>query len=290
MKLLTLLLSLLMAIPALAAPITTDQVYRLNHFMGKTAFDVSLGTLIQNAGTGSSLANGKFWVGNGSGASVAVTPTGDVTFNNAGVFNLTAGAILNADVNAAAAIDFSKLATLTSGNILVGSAGNVATSVTPSGDVTISNTGVTALGSNKVLNANIDPTVVKWQDTTITTGQMLALFDTPITLVAAPASGLVNIVRAVYSTMTYNSVAYVCNAAGLIVKYTNGSGATAATLSQTYCQSAASAIAYVADSSTMMTPVAAAALVLHAGTANPTTGNSGLKVRVYYTQAPSPLP
>lgn len=60
------------------------------------------------------------------------------------------GTIANADISASAAISFSKLASLTSTNILVGSAGNVATSVTMSGDITISNTGVTAVGANTV--------------------------------------------------------------------------------------------------------------------------------------------
>ena len=50
--------------------------------------------------------------------------------------------IVNEDINSAAAIAYSKLAALTAGNILVGSAGNVATSVNPSGDVDISNAGV----------------------------------------------------------------------------------------------------------------------------------------------------
>jgi microcystin-dependent protein len=58
---------------------------------------------------------------------------------------------VNADVNASAAIAFSKLAALTSANILVGSAGNVATSIAMSGDVTIGNTGITAIGNNKVV-------------------------------------------------------------------------------------------------------------------------------------------
>ena len=55
--------------------------------------------------------------------------------------------IVNADINASAAIDFSKLAALTAGNILVGNASNVATSVTASGDVTISNTGAFSVNS-----------------------------------------------------------------------------------------------------------------------------------------------
>lgn len=69
--------------------------------------------------------------------------------------------IVNADVGAAAAIDFSKLATLTSANILVGSAGNVATSTAVTGDVTISNAGVTAIGTGKVTSTMIlDGTIV----------------------------------------------------------------------------------------------------------------------------------
>lgn len=115
---------------------------------------------ITNAMLAGSIAAGKltvgdglFIVGNVSNIGVAVTPTGDVTFNNTGVFAIASGVIVNADINASAAIDFSKLATLASANILVGSAGGVATSVAMSGDVTISNTGVTAIGASKVTNA-----------------------------------------------------------------------------------------------------------------------------------------
>lgn len=49
--------------------------------------------------------------------------------------------IVNADISASAAIAFSKLAALSSGNIIVGSASNVATSVAVSGDVTLSSAG-----------------------------------------------------------------------------------------------------------------------------------------------------
>lgn len=52
--------------------------------------------------------------------------------------------IVNGDISASAAIAFSKLATLSSANILVGSAGNVATAVAVTGDVSLSNLGVTA--------------------------------------------------------------------------------------------------------------------------------------------------
>lgn len=61
------------------------------------------------------------------------------------------GAILNADL--AGSIAYSKLATLTAGNIVLGNGSNVATSTAVTGDVTISNTGVTAIGSSKVTSA-----------------------------------------------------------------------------------------------------------------------------------------
>lgn len=48
-----------------------------------------------------------------------------------------------------------KLADLTSGNILVGNASNIATSVTMSGDVTISNTGVTAISAQSIVPADM---------------------------------------------------------------------------------------------------------------------------------------
>jgi len=69
---------------------------------------------------------------------------------------ITAYPFVNADIAAAAAIAYSKLATLTSGNILVGSSANVATSTAISGDITISNTGVTAIASGVIVNADIN--------------------------------------------------------------------------------------------------------------------------------------
>ncbi len=89
---------------------------------------------------------GQILVGDGTDL-LSVAITGDITLAASGLTAIASGVIVNADVNASAAIDFSKLATLTSGNILVGSAGNVATSVAMSGNVTISNTGVTTIGS-----------------------------------------------------------------------------------------------------------------------------------------------
>lgn len=86
----------------------------------------------------------------------ALTP--DVTLSQYEA--VPAGSISNADVAANAAIAFSKLAALPSTQILVGSGANVPTAVAMTGDVTISNTGVSTIAANavttaKILNANV---------------------------------------------------------------------------------------------------------------------------------------
>ena len=86
-----------------------------------------------------------------------VDPTADrtITFPDATGTVVLSGAIVNADINASAAIAFSKLASLSSANILVGNGSNVATSVAVTGDVTISNAGVTAIAAGVVVNADV---------------------------------------------------------------------------------------------------------------------------------------
>jgi len=101
--------------------------------------------LAPSGGLADTLQSANIFVGNSSNIATGVAVTG--------VVGIAAGAIVNADINAAAAIAFSKLAALPSAQILVGSAGNVATAVAMSGDVTITNAGVTAIGAGKVLLA-----------------------------------------------------------------------------------------------------------------------------------------
>ena len=115
-------------------------------FLDKTSGDITL----------KNLADGAMIVGNGSGVATSVTMSGDVTITNAGVAAIGSLVIVNADVNASAAIDYSKLAALTDGNILVGNGSNVATSVNPTGDIDISNTGVFSIASDVIVNADVN--------------------------------------------------------------------------------------------------------------------------------------
>jgi hypothetical protein len=87
------------------------------------------------------------------------------------------GGLINSDIDAAAAIAFSKLAALDSANILVGNGSNVATKVAVTGDVTISNAGVTAIGSSKVVTAMVN-------DAAITPAKL----SQPLTLATAQAT------------------------------------------------------------------------------------------------------
>jgi hypothetical protein len=68
------------------------------------------------------------------------------------------GTIVDADINASAAIALSKLATSTAGNIIVYNASGVPTSVTETGDVLISDTGVTSIATGVIVNADISST------------------------------------------------------------------------------------------------------------------------------------
>ena len=66
------------------------------------------------------------------------------------------GTIVNADINASAAIALSKLATSTSGYVVVHNSSGVPTSTEVTGDITISSSGVTAIGSGTIVNADIN--------------------------------------------------------------------------------------------------------------------------------------
>lgn len=80
--------------------------------------------------------------------------TGDVTATGPGsaAATIAAGAVDNGKISASAAIAFSKLASLSSANILVGSAGNVPTAVAVSGDISLTNAGVTAYSGTVPIN------------------------------------------------------------------------------------------------------------------------------------------
>jgi hypothetical protein len=128
--------------------------------------------------------------------------------------------------------------------------------------------------------------VMRVADVTITSAQLLALNATPQSLLAAPGAGKANIVLGVQMFLDYNSAAYVVDAADDIgIRYTDGSGQLIATVETNgFLTATADAYRYTYPASTAaITPVANAAIVAHMGGTEVITGNSPLKVRVFYT-------
>ncbi len=72
------------------------------------------------------LPSANILVGNGSSVATAVAVTGDIGITNAGVTSISSGVIVNADVNASAALAFSKMAALTASRALVSDGSGVA--------------------------------------------------------------------------------------------------------------------------------------------------------------------
>lgn len=153
------------------------------------------------------LTSGNILVGSAGNAATSVAMSGDTTIIASGAVTIANSAITNAKVSATAAIDYSKLGTLTSGNILVGSAGNVATSVAMSGDATIIASGALTVGAGAITSSKLSPLTVQYARLTPTLAAFLAMYDTPITLVAAPGANQMIILEQVQVQQTYGSAA-----------------------------------------------------------------------------------
>lgn len=125
------------------------------------------------------------------------------------------GTIVNADISASAAIELSKLATSTAGNIIVYNASGVPTSVAESGDVTINASGVTAISSGVIVNDDINASagIVDTKLATIATAGKVsnsattaASANTASAIVARDASGNFVASKATLSTADVNTV------------------------------------------------------------------------------------
>jgi hypothetical protein len=123
---------------------------------------VQLGTLIQNAESVLAaevpLADGALLVGSAGGVAVSIVPTGDVTITNAGVTAIASGVIVNADVNASAAIDYSKMATMTGDVSMSANASAIGASKVT--EAMLKPPSTVGLGAKRVAYALFDPTAV----------------------------------------------------------------------------------------------------------------------------------
>ena len=104
--------------------------------------------------------SGQLWF-NSATAELSVRTAAGVWKN---LDDVVAGAVADAQIAAGAAISLSKLASGTSADIIVANGSGVPTYVGMTGDITISNTGVTALAANSVGTAEIRNGTVQSED------------------------------------------------------------------------------------------------------------------------------
>ncbi len=103
------------------------------------------------------------------------TNTTDIATNATDIAANTAAIATNTTDIATNATDITALKTLANGKIYVGNSSNEATEVTPTGDVTITNAGVTAIGTGKVITgmlADDAVTTAKITDANVTSAKL----------------------------------------------------------------------------------------------------------------------
>lgn len=145
--------------------------------------------------------------------------------------------------------------------------------------------------------AGLPTNLVRYVDVTISSAELLALNATPKQLVAAPGANLALVFEGAVAFYDYGTAAYAGIAAGedLSVKYTDGSGAAVGGCETTgFLDGTADATRYIlptaaASGVSQITPVANAALVAHLLSGEITTGDSPIKMRVYYRVVPTVL-
>lgn len=139
--------------------------------------------------------------------------------------------------------------------------------------------------------AKLDPMVLKYVDITITSAQLLALNATARQVVAAPGSGLAIVPVGVLATKAAGT-AYGGIATGedLSFKYTNSSGAESVQMETTgFLDQTTAQARWAYPNAANLTPVANAAIVVHLLSGEITTGDSDLKLRIFYRVIPTVL-
>ena len=133
------------------------QYYNGSSWQDSAQFTVGDGTitnikLAANSVTSDKIAPGTVIAADIAAGTITATELADGAVTSGKILD---GTIVNADINASAAIAHSKLASITAGQVLLGNASNIPTATALSGDVTVSSTGVTAISSGAIVNADV---------------------------------------------------------------------------------------------------------------------------------------
>lgn len=218
---------------------------------------------------------------------VRVTAVSSTSVTVATFAAVPAGSIVNADINAAAAIAFSKLASLTSGNLLVGSAGNVPTSVAMSGDATMIASGAVTIANNAVTSAKTALNMLQYTSVAITAAQFNGMYAAPKLLVAAPGANRMLVLDKCLLLMTYVSANYAAGGVAAIQydSTINGAGVIASTTLSAATFQAAASTGFMFNTGVVPAPFSTCAnkgLYLSNITGAFTTGDSTFVAHVWY--------
>lgn len=190
--------------------------------------------------------------------------------------------------------------TLPSGEIIVGNASNVATAVAMTGDVAITNAGVTtvqagAITGSKIANNAVDYTqlaadVVQIATVSLTSAQILGMYATPVQLIAAQGAGKLIIVDDIIWDIAFVSAQYAAGGA-IAAQYGNtihGGGPAASGTLAAATLNAVAASTYISEAGAggvldvATTSALNTAVYLSNATAAFTTGNSTATLYVRY--------
>jgi len=181
---------------------------------------------------------------------------------------------------------------LLDGRIFVGNVSNVATGVVMSGDVTISNAGVTAIGADKVLSSMISPLVRKYVAVPIAAAEFNGMYAAPVELVAAPGADTLLVLDQVQLAMTYGAAAYAAGGVAA-VQYddtANGAGVIASTTLAAAVFQATASTTWTFNPGVVALPFATTVntgLYLSNITGAFTTGDSDMVAHVWYREIPT---
>jgi len=158
--------------------------------------------------------------------------------------------------------------------------GRIATAVILDSAITTAKIAAAAVTSPK-----LDESTVKYAEIEISSAEILALYTTPKTLVAAPGAGKLLEFISLLLAYDYGTVVYtIGTATNLQVKYTDAAGAAVSTTQAVtgMLDQATDQLRALDKLEASVTPVVNAALVLTLAVANVTLGNGTIHTKVAY--------
>ena len=141
------------------------------------------------------------------------------------------------------------------------------------------------LADDAVTSAKMDPSLIKSATVAVSSAELLALFTTPKTILAAPGAFDYYEILSVHITYTFVTTAYtIGSATNFNLNYTNAAGATTVVnlASTGFIDQGSTQYRILKPDDANITPVLNAPMVLTLGGANPTLGDGTLSVTVYY--------